>query len=72
MLLMFAVGMGNLGWMLLLGAVMAIEKNLPWGRGFSASVGIVLLCGGLAVVLEALFLRSWTKIPMIKYPLLAF
>jgi predicted metal-binding membrane protein len=58
MLLMFAVGMGNLGWMLLLGAVMAIEKNLPWGRWFSASVGIVLLCGGLAVVLEALFLRS--------------
>jgi predicted metal-binding membrane protein len=58
MLLMFAVGMGNLGWMLLLGAVMAIEKNLPWGRGFSASVGIVLLCGGLAVALEVLFLRS--------------
>jgi predicted metal-binding membrane protein len=58
MLLMFAVGMGNLGWMLLLGAVMAIEKNLPWGRRFSAPVGIVLLCGGLAVVLEALLLPS--------------
>ena len=58
MLLMFAVGMGNLGWMLLLGAVMAIEKNLPWGRRFSAPLGIVLLCGGLAVVLEALLLSS--------------
>jgi predicted metal-binding membrane protein len=28
MLLMFALGMGNLGWMLLLGAVMAIERNV--------------------------------------------
>jgi predicted metal-binding membrane protein len=58
MLLMFAVGMGNPGWMLLLGAVMAIEKNLPWGRRCSAPVGIVLLCAGLAVVLEALLLSS--------------
>ena len=31
MWLMFVVGMGNLGWMLLLGTVMAAEKNLPWG-----------------------------------------
>jgi predicted metal-binding membrane protein len=54
MLLMFAVGMGNLGWMLLLGAVMAIEKNLPWGRHFSAPLGIVLLCCSLVIVLEAL------------------
>jgi len=58
MLLMFAVGMGNLGWMLLLGAVMAIEKNLPWGRRFSAPLGIVLLCGSLAVVLEAFLVSS--------------
>ena len=54
MLLMFAVGMGNLGWMLLLGAVMAIEKNLSWGRRFSAPLGIVLLCGSLAFILEGL------------------
>jgi predicted metal-binding membrane protein len=33
MLLMFAVGVGNLGWMLVLGAVLAVEKNAPWGRG---------------------------------------
>jgi predicted metal-binding membrane protein len=58
MLLMFAVGMGNLGWMLLLGAVMAIEKNMPWGRRFSAPLGIVLLCCSLAVVLEALIVSS--------------
>jgi predicted metal-binding membrane protein len=54
MLLMFTVGMGNLGWMLLLGAVMAVEKNLPWGRRLSAPLGIVLLCCGLAVVFEGI------------------
>ena len=31
MLLMFAFGAGSLGWMLLLAAVMAIEKNVPLG-----------------------------------------
>ena len=31
MLLMFVVGMGSVGWMLLLGALMAAEKNLPLG-----------------------------------------
>ena len=53
MLLMFAVGMGNLGWMLLLGAVMAIEKNLPWGRRCSVPLGLFLLCCSLAIALEA-------------------
>jgi predicted metal-binding membrane protein len=53
MLLMFAVGAGNLGWMLVLGAVMAIEKNLPWGRRVSAPLGVVLLGGGLALGLQA-------------------
>jgi predicted metal-binding membrane protein len=47
--------MGNLGWMLLLGAVMAIEKNLPWGRRFSVPLGLLLLCCSLAVALEAIF-----------------
>jgi predicted metal-binding membrane protein len=42
--LMFAVGVGNLGWMLVLDALMAIEKKLPWGRRFSAPLGVVLLC----------------------------
>jgi predicted metal-binding membrane protein len=53
MLLMFAVGVGNFGWMLVLGALMAIEKNLPWGRRISAPLGVVLLCWGLALGLEA-------------------
>ncbi len=51
MLLMFAVGTGNVGWMLVLGAVMAIEKNVPWGRRLSVPLGAaLLLCGGLIVV----------------------
>jgi predicted metal-binding membrane protein len=51
MLVMFAVGVGSIGWMLVLGAVMATEKNVPWGRRLSAPLGVVLLaCGlGLAV-----------------------
>jgi predicted metal-binding membrane protein len=43
MLLMFVVGVGSLGWMLLLGAVMAAEKNLPWGRRLSAPLGLIFL-----------------------------
>ena len=51
MLLMFGVGAGNLGWMLVLGAVMAIEKNMPWGRRLSAPLGVTLICWGLATVI---------------------
>jgi predicted metal-binding membrane protein len=52
MLLMFAVGMGNLGWMFILGALMALEKNLPWGQRLSAPVGVILICwGGLEAIL---------------------
>ena len=51
MLLMFGVGAGNIGWMLLLGSVMAIEKNMPWGRKLSAPLGVGLVAWGLATVL---------------------
>ena len=50
MLLMFAVGTGNLGWMLALGTVMAVEKNMPWGRRLSAPLGLGLVALGLIVV----------------------
>ena len=51
MLLMFGVGIGNVGWMLALGAVMAVEKNMPWGRKVSAPLGWGLLfCGALIVL----------------------
>jgi predicted metal-binding membrane protein len=43
MLLMFVVGTGSIGWMLALGAIMAIEKNMPWGRALSAPLGVALL-----------------------------
>ena len=49
MLLMFLVGAGSLGWMLLLAALMSIEKNFAWGRHVSAPLGAALL--GLAAVL---------------------
>jgi predicted metal-binding membrane protein len=51
MALMFVVGTGNLIWMLLLGAVMALEKNLPWGRRLSAPLGWLLLTAGVAMAL---------------------
>ncbi len=50
MLLMFVVGMGNIGWMLALGAVMAAEKNLPWGKRLSAPLGIALIVWACAIV----------------------
>ncbi|MEO8755526.1 MAG: DUF2182 domain-containing protein [Casimicrobiaceae bacterium] len=43
MLLMFVVGVGNLGWMLALAVVMAAEKNLPWGRRLRTPLGLGLL-----------------------------
>ena len=46
MLLMFGVGAGNLGWMFLLGGVMAAEKNVPWGRRLITPLGLILIGGG--------------------------
>ena len=43
MLVMFVVGVGSLGWMLALAALMAAEKNLPWGRRLRTPVGLALL-----------------------------
>jgi predicted metal-binding membrane protein len=51
MLLMFAVGVGNIGWMLVLGAVMAVEKNAVWGRRLTAPLGALLVGWGLTLVL---------------------
>ena len=50
MMLMFVVGAGSLGWMLLLAAVMAVEKNLPWGRRLSTPLGLALLAWAAWVV----------------------
>jgi predicted metal-binding membrane protein len=52
MLLMFGVGTGNIGWMLVLGAVMSVEKNMPWGRRISLPLGVGLIGWGIAEALR--------------------
>ena len=47
----YSLGMGNLGWMLLLGALMALEKNVAWGRRLSTPLGVGLLGWAAALVL---------------------
>jgi predicted metal-binding membrane protein len=50
MLLMFAFSVGSLAWMFLLAIVMAVEKNVPWGRRMSAPVGVSLILAGVALL----------------------
>jgi predicted metal-binding membrane protein len=53
MLLLFAVGTGSVGWMVALGAAMAIEKNVPWGRRLTRPLGVALLaCAGAVTALN--------------------
>ncbi|HEX4835520.1 MAG TPA: DUF2182 domain-containing protein [bacterium] len=47
MLLMFAVGGANLGWMLALGAVMAAERATRWGRVLTPPLGAALVIWGV-------------------------
>ena len=51
MVVMFVVGAGSIGWMLALAAVMAIEKNLAWGRTLARPLGLGLLVWAGAIVL---------------------
>jgi predicted metal-binding membrane protein len=52
MLVMFVVGIGSVGWMLALAAVMAAEKNLPGGRRLRTPLGLGLIgwAGAIIVV----------------------
>jgi predicted metal-binding membrane protein len=43
MLLMFAAGAANLGWMLALGALMAAERTTRWGRRLTVPLGCGLV-----------------------------
>ncbi|HZV93723.1 MAG TPA: DUF2182 domain-containing protein [Caldimonas sp.] len=49
MLVTFVVGMGNVGWMLVLAAAMAAEKNLPWGARLRTPLGVGLLAWAAAI-----------------------
>jgi predicted metal-binding membrane protein len=55
MLLMFAVGHGNLGWMLMLGVIMGAEKNLSWGRSLAKPLGIGLVIGAGLIVAAGVY-----------------
>jgi predicted metal-binding membrane protein len=50
MLVMFAVGLGSIVWMLVLGAVMAVEKNLPIGRRLTRPVAVGLVLAAVAAL----------------------
>ena len=47
MLVMFGVGLGSVPAMLGLGAITAVEKNLPWGRRLTRPMGVVLVLAGV-------------------------
>ena len=53
MLTMFVVGVGSVGWMLALAALMAAEKNLPFGRRLRTPIGVALLAGAAVVLLTS-------------------
>jgi predicted metal-binding membrane protein len=55
---MFVVGTGSVGWMLALGAVMAAEKNFPWGRRLSAPLGAGLLAWSAWIVVAETAMRG--------------
>ncbi|MEJ2603354.1 MAG: DUF2182 domain-containing protein, partial [Gammaproteobacteria bacterium] len=54
MLLMFAAATANLLWMFVLGLLMAVEKNAPWGSRIGRPVGVVLLAVGGAITIAGL------------------
>ncbi|OGO57473.1 MAG: hypothetical protein A2V85_07515 [Chloroflexi bacterium RBG_16_72_14] len=50
MLVMFGVGLGSVTAMLALGAVTAVEKNLPWGRRLTRPLGVLLVFAAVYAV----------------------
>ena len=50
MLVTFVVGMGNVGWMLIVAAAMAAEKNLRWGARLRTPFGAALLIWAAGIV----------------------
>jgi len=54
MLCMFVVGTGSLGWMLVLAALMAVEKNVPGGAKLRLPIGVGLIGAAAAVLIAHL------------------
>lgn len=50
MLVMFGVGLGSVTTMLALGAITAVEKNLPWGRRLTGPLGVLLVLAAVYAV----------------------
>ena len=50
MLVMFGVGLASLSAMLVLGAITAVEKNLPWGRRISRPLGVILILAAVYAI----------------------
>ena len=50
MLVMFGVGLASASAMLALGAITAIEKNLPWGRRITRPLGAVLILAAVYAI----------------------
>ena len=53
MLVVFAVGMANVGWMLLTGVVMAVEKNIARAAALGPLLGVVLFGTGAILLIGA-------------------
>ncbi len=53
MLVMFGVGLGSVTAMLALGAVTAVEKNLPSGRRLTRPLGVLLILAAVYTVAAA-------------------
>jgi predicted metal-binding membrane protein len=55
MLLMFAIGGVNLGWMLALGSIMAAERSSRWGQYLTIPLGLVLMLAALGLAYRVPF-----------------
>jgi|SRR5579864_942160 len=58
MILMFAIGGVNLGWMLGLGAVMAAERSFRWGRYLTVPLGFALLMAAVGLIARVPFVAG--------------
>jgi predicted metal-binding membrane protein len=47
---LFALGVMSLAWMALVGALIALEKTLPWGRAVKYGTAALLVVLGVAVL----------------------